>query len=131
MINLKQALNAVYNDLINNPDAIMIVDDQHIIDKVSGIEFHLYDDYFQLTRGNGKPVTPSHLSKNKDGKDGEQAVVMKIKEAIQDPIVTQEKIENYDKYITEARERLSSWFENPIPVMDGVQEETDADDYTR
>ena len=118
-------LTEVYNDLVNNPDAMTLVDDQHFIDKISGVEFHLYDDYFQVSRGDDKPVSVSKFSKD------EQKIFMQLKDAITDPEITRDKKINHEKYVTEARERFSDWFENPLPVKDDITEETDATDYVR
>lgn len=125
MLNITSVLKAILNDLENSSEHMMIVDDQHFIDKLSGVEFHLYDDYFQMTRGEDKPVSASSFSK------GEQSLVMQIKELITDPNVVRDKKENYQKYVGENRERFSSWFENPTPIHDGVQEETDVEEYVR
>jgi hypothetical protein len=125
MLNINGVLKAILEDLKNKPETIKIVDDQHFIDKLSGVEFHLYDDYFQMTRGEDKPISASSFSQN------EQQTIMEIKDLITDPDTTRDKKENYQKYISENRERFSNWFENPIPLTDGVQEEEDTEEYSR
>ena len=125
MLNVTSVLKAILSDLESVSSNVSVIDDQHFIDKLSGVEFHLYDDYFQMTRGEDKPVSATSFSK------GEQEIVMKIKEFITDPEMARDKRENYQKYVTDNRERFSSWFENPIPIHDGVQEETDAEEYVR
>lgn len=125
MLNIHSVLKAILDDLKNNPGTIKVIDEQHFIDTLSGVEFHLYDDYFQMTRGDDKPISASSFSKN------EQQTIMEIKDLITDPAVTLDKKENYQKYVTENRERFSNWFENPIPLHDGVQEEVDTVTYTR
>ena len=125
MYNLVDILKTILNDLTDNPQNINIIDDQHLIDKLSGVEFHLYDDYFQMTRGDDKPISQSSFS------DNEQAIIMEIKKMITDPEVTKDKQENYQKYITENRQRFSDWFRNPVPVTSGVVEEDDAEEYVR
>lgn len=125
MLNINGVLKAILNDLENKPETIKVIDDQHFIDKLSGVEFHLYDDYFQMTRGNDKPVSVSSFSHD------EQQTIMKIKNLITDPEKTKDKEDNYQKYISDARERFSNWFENPEPLHDGVQEEEDTEEYIR
>lgn len=125
MLNIHSVLKAILNDLKANSENINVIDDQHFIDNLSGVEFHLYDDYFQMTRGEDKPISASSFSKN------EQQTIMEIKDLITDPAVTLDKKENYQKYVTGNRERFSSWFENPTPVHDGVQEEDNTVEYTR
>ena len=125
MLNIKQVLTEVYNDLINNPESVILVDDQHFIDKISGVEFHLYEDYLQVSRGEDKPVSVSKFTAD------EQKILMKMKDAITDPAITEDKELNHAKYVTEARQRFSDWFEKPVPVTDGIVEETDTTDYVR
>ena len=125
MLNINSVLNEILKDIESKKDSIIIVDDQHIIDKITVVEFHLYDDYFQVTRGKGKPVSASSFSED------EQATIMKIKNLITDPMVTKDKQENYQKHITESRVRFSGWFENPEPVRDGVKEENNTEEYNR
>ena len=127
MLNIRAVLTEVLKDLKENPEAILVVDDQHIIDKLSGVEYHLYDDYFQVTRGDESPVSMSHFSPQ------ESAVIMAIKDEISDPIVAVDKRENFQKYATQARERFSLWYENPEPVTTGVTEEPEeeVEEYVR
>lgn len=125
MLNIHSVLKTILNDLQNKATSINVIDDQHFIDNISGVEFHLYDDYFQMTRGDDKPVSVSSFS------EAEKSTMMEIKNLITDPEVTIDKKENYQKYVTENRERLSRWFENPIPTTKGVIEEADTIEYTR
>lgn len=125
MLNIKSILQSVLNDLHTKSDNVKIVDDQHVIDKLAGVEYHLYDDCFKITRGNEQPVTPSHLSPD------EQAVIVRIKEAIADPTIYADKKANYKKYTDESRKRLSSWYESPIPLATGVEEEKGTENYIR
>lgn len=125
MLNLASVLKAIADDIKNKPESIKIINDEHFIDKPSGVEFHLYDDYFQMTRGDDKPVSAASFSHN------EQQIIMEIKDLITDPSVTLDKKENYKKHMMENRERFSDWFENPIPVYDGVKEEEDTEEYVR
>ena len=125
MLNITSVLKAILSDLESQTGTINVIDDQHFIDKPSGVEFHLYDDYFQMTRGNDKPVSASSFSQ------GETNLVMQIKELITDPEVAKYKKEHYKEHISESRNRFSSWFENPEPITDGVQEEDDTEEYTR
>ena len=124
MLNIRSILKQVLGDLKNKPENIEIIDDMHFVDKISGVKFHLYDDYFQMTRGD-ESVTASSFS------DMEQDVVMQIKNCITDPKVTQDKKDNYEKYLDESRQRFSSWFENPEPTPMCVVEEENVEEYVR
>ena len=125
MLKLNDVLKEIYNDLQNNLESINIIDDQHFIDNISGVEFHLYDDYFQMTRGEEKPVSASNFTKE------EQSTVMLIKDLITDPIKAADKRENYQKYTAENRARFSSWFEQPKPITSGIIAEENTDVYVR
>ena len=125
MLSITSILQAVLNDLESQSENILVVDDMHIIDKLSGVEYHLYDDYFQMTRDSDKPVSVSSFT------DAEKALVMQIKNTITDPEVTRDKQENYQHYISGNRERFSGWYENPKPIHNGVQEESDTEEYSR
>lgn len=125
MLNIKSVLEAILKDLKEKPENIEIIDDEHFIDKLSGVKFHLYDDYFQMTRGNEKPVGASSFS------PAEQQLIMTIKDVITDPAVSADKKMNYKRHIEERRQRFSNWFENPQPVQDGVKEEHDTEEYIR
>ena len=125
MLNINGILKAILSDLKNKPELIKVVDDQHLVDTISGVEFHLYDDYFQMTRGDEKAVSVSSFS------DAEKVTVMEIKNHITDPEVTADKKENYKEHIAENRQRFSDWFEVPIPVSEGIVEEEDTEEYVR
>lgn len=126
MLNIASILQSIHEDIVNKSDKVEVLDDEHVVDKVSGVEFYLYDDYFQMRRGKEKPVTHSVFSEN------EQHIIMQIKNAITSPQVTQEKLRNYKVHQEESRRRFSDWFENPKPIHAGtVVEETDTEQYVR
>lgn len=125
MLNISSILRAVLDDLERKSDNIKIIDDMHLVDKVSGVEYHLYDDYFQMTRGSDRPVSQSSFS------DSEKSLIMQIKNFITDPEVTKDKRENYHKYVQDNRALFSSWYEHPEPMGQGIVEEDDAEEYSR
>jgi len=125
MLNIHSVLKEILKELQSNSESIAVENDQHFTDKLSGVEFHLYDDYFQMTRGDDKPVSVSSFS------DAEKLTIMEIKNIITDPEVTRDKQENYQQHVTENRQRFSGWYENPMPVMTGVIEEENTEEYVR
>lgn len=125
MLNIQSILKEILKELQSDSDTIKIIDDTHILDMVSGVEFHLYDDYFQMTKEKDEPVSISSFS------DAEKSIIMQLKDLITDPEVTKDKCDNYQDYIVKNRQRFSKWFENPTPVNLGVTEEVDTTDYVR
>ena len=65
LIDILAVLKAILVDIEDDNKAITIVDDMHFIDNLTGVEFHLYDEYFQMTRGKEKPVSVSSFTKEK------------------------------------------------------------------
>ena len=126
MLNIKSVLDKILEELEANSPNIKVENDQHLVDKISGVEFHLYDDYFQMTRGDEEQaVSQSAFTEE------EKSVVMAIKDFITDPEVTLDKKTNYKKYLMESREDFANWFENPTPEIDPIVEEVGTTAYTR
>lgn len=126
MLNIKSVLDKILEELESNSPNIKVENDQHIMDKISGVEFHLYDDYFQMTRGDEEKAIPQSAFTEE-----EKSVVMAIKNLITDPAVTQDKKINYKKHLMESRQTFADWFENPLPEVEPVVEELDTTIYTR
>lgn len=126
MLKINSILRAVLEDVRSGSNRTTIKDDIHIVDNVAGVEFHLYDDYVQMTREGEKPISISAFT------DEEKATLMEIKNLITDPAVTQDKKDNYQKHMTESRMRFAKWFEEPQPIPDkSITEEEDTEDYVR
>jgi hypothetical protein len=126
MLNIKSVLDKILAEVECNSPNIKVENDQHFIDKISGVEFHLYDDYFQMTRGEEEqPISQSAFTEE------EKMVVMAIKNLITDPAVTQDKKTHYKKYLMESRQDFADWFENPVPEVDQIVEEVGTTAYIR
>lgn len=132
MLNVNGILKAILKDITEGSEVIRVIDDQHFIDTMTGVEFHLYNgyyDYFQMTRDGEKPVSISSFTPE------EAKTVMEIKEAITDPQTALDKKENYEMHLMQDRERFSSWFENPKPAKEffqaKIETEEDVEEYVR
>jgi len=125
LIDILAVLKAILADIEDDNKSITIVDDMHFIDNLSGVEFHLYDEYFQMTRGKEKPVAVSSFTKE------EHSVIMEIKELITPPDISRGKKEDYHKYLVDNRTRFSDWYTNPIPTNPVVVKEEAVQPYIR
>ncbi len=127
MLNINSILKSVLHEVQEKSESINVVDEYHVVDTISGVEFHLYDDYFQMTKGDEKPISVSRFS------EGEKATIMELKNLITDPLVTQDKLDNHDQYVSNDRQRFADWFQNPNPVVEhgGVKEEEGTEVYVR
>jgi len=124
MIDILAVLKAVLVDLEDDNKAVTVIDDMHIVDNTSGVKFHLYDEHFQMTRGEERPVSVSSFTEE------EQAVIMEIKELITPNQISETKKQNYHKYLVDNRTRFAGWYTNPIPSNHVVAEE-DVQPYIR
>ena len=125
LIDILAVLKAVLVDIEDDNKAITIIDETHFLDNLSGVEFHLYDEYFQMTRGKEKPVTVSSFTKE------EQSVIMEIKELITPAEVSKAKKDDYHKYLVASRSRFSDWYANPVPTSPAVVKEETVQPYVR
>ena len=125
MIDIHAVLKAILTDIEDDNQSITVVDDMHFIDNLSGVEFHLYDEYFQMTRGKEKPVAVSSFTKE------EQEVIMEIKELITPAELSKAKKDDYHKYLVDSRARFSDWYTNPVPSNSVITKEEDVQPYVR
>ena len=126
MLNIHSILKAILSDVESASDNVVIVNDHHLIDKLSGVSFHLYDEFFQVVRGEEeKTISSSSFTAE------EKATMMEIKNLLADPAVTLDKKTNYMKYLKEGRSAFSEWYENPTPAVEAIQEESDTVKYSR
>lgn len=125
IVDILAVLNAILLDIEDANKAITVIDDTHFVDNLSGVEFHLYDEYFQMTRGKEKPVAVSSFTKE------EQSVIMKIKELITPTEISESKKGDYHKYLVSSRARFSDWYTDPIPTNPVVVKEEVVQPYIR
>jgi len=114
MLALISVLNYVKNGVAKKDPRFTVIDDEHIMDTKTGIEFHIYDDYFQMTHGDDVVGKPNYFTKQ------EQATVWEIKQLITDPAKASARKEAYPAMIGSKREYLSSLFESPMPMNTGL-----------
>ena len=49
MLNIASILKFIQQSLIDNSDRYVVTDEEHILDTHTGIELHIYDDWFKIT----------------------------------------------------------------------------------
>ena len=108
MLSIESILRYVHENL-GNP-RFKKLNEEHIIDKQTGIELHMYDDWFKMTKGEDTIATIQDFT------PAEQKHVWGIKQAITDPSEAKEKEDNYHKNMSERRSLLATLFEFPEPV---------------
>ncbi|AUR84390.1 hypothetical protein NVP1055O_14 [Vibrio phage 1.055.O._10N.286.55.E9] len=110
MLNLNSIFQFILSDMKSGGNRFVKVDDEHIIDSTTGVEYHLYDDSFKMTHG-GKLVAKDDFF-TKD----EQCSIWEIKTFITDPSLVEKRRNEYPVMIKEGREKLSLLYENPQPL---------------
>lgn len=123
MLNISSVLEYICKAVQEKNPRYQILNDEHVLDMNSGIEFHMYDDWFKVTHNDEIVVTKTDFTKD------EQDIIWRIKQYISDPETVQFKSDNYDKLQKTRREKLSGLLEMPTPVDDGLpcQEEGTTD----
>lgn len=113
------------HDNIKDIERYKIINDEHVLDIKTGVEYHLYDDYFKITYGDDK------IAKMNDFTLDEQEIIWKIKQLITDPEKVKQRLEEYPTLVKQRREKLSELYENPNPTSTKiVVEEVDTEVYT-
>lgn len=124
MLNILSILNYIKKCVEDLHERVYVMDDEHIKDTKTGLEFHLYDDYFKATYDDKLVLKMSDLSEQ------EQMVVWEIKQLITDPDKVKERKEEYPKMMKKHRMEFSELFENPNPVASrGPEMEEDTQEY--
>ena len=104
-------------------DRFVILDDEHVLDSKTGIEFHLFDEDFKITHGDKTIAT------KQDFTEEEQTCVMAMKYKITDPILSKERKEKYPLELKARREHFANLFEYPEPTIGAPIEEEGTDEY--
>ncbi len=125
MLNLDSIFNYILKGIQGGDERFVIIDDEHILDKNTGVKFHLYDGWFKITRNDEVVVEMDNLSKV------EHVTLWGIKKAITDPVTMKEREDNYATTTKLRREKLSDLFEYPEPIMvKSPVMEPDTEEYT-
>ena len=123
MLNINSIFKFLHDELTKGSSRIVKIDDEHLIDSKTGVEYHLYDDEFKITHNDDLIAKGAYFTK------GEQSTMWAIKDLITDPVEVARKKEAYPMTVKTARERLSSLYENPQPIQPVVDDD-DAEIYT-
>ncbi|AUR86167.1 hypothetical protein NVP1083O_21 [Vibrio phage 1.083.O._10N.286.52.B9] len=110
MLNLNSIFQFMLSEMKSGGDRFIKVDDEHVIDSTTGVEYHLYDDSFKMTH-NGKLIAKDDFF-TKD----EQCSIWEIKTLITDPALVEKRKAEYPLMIKSGREKLSLLYENPQPL---------------
>jgi len=125
MLNIASVLNFIKKGLAEGLERYVVNDDEHIIDKLSGVELHIYDDWFKITH-QGKVIATMRDFDTTI----EQPIVWDIKALITSPDVMSDRKENFMVDIKQRRGVLSDIFENPEPVVnEGIVLEDETEEY--
>lgn len=114
MLNILSVLKFIDKAVKAKDPRYHVLDDEHILDANSGIELHMYDEWFKVTHNDETIATKTDFTRD------EQEVVWSIKQSISDPENSIYIAENYSKLQKERREKLSSLLEDPSPVARGL-----------
>lgn len=126
MLNIESVLRFIKQGISDKNPRFKVMDTEHVIDTHTGIELHMYSDWFKLTH-NGETIATmrdfnTHI---------EQPIVWEIKNAVTPPEVLQHQKNNYMEDIKNRRKKLSHYFENPTPIESkDISVESDATTYT-
>ena len=123
MLNIKSILKFVVSSMEAGLDRFVIINDEHVIDSKTGIEFHLFDEDFKITHGDKVIAT------KQDFTEDEQNHVMTMKYNITDPELSKERKEKYPLELKARREHFADLFENPEPTIPTLVEEEGTVDY--
>jgi len=107
MLSIESILKFVHENL-SNP-RFKKLNEEHIVDEKTGIEFHMYDDWFKMTKGEDIIATIHDFTPT------EQKHVWGIKQAVADPVKSKQKEANYHKDMAARRSHLAQLFEYPAP----------------
>jgi hypothetical protein len=124
MLSISSVLEFIKRAVDEKDPRYDVLNDEHVLDLKSGVELHMYDDWFKVTYKDEVIATKTDFTKK------EQDIIWTIKQAISDPEDAKFKDDNYTELQKGRREKLSALFESPTPVDEGLpEEEADTTDY--
>ncbi len=117
-------ITAVKNGIASGNERFVVPDDEHVIDTITGVTYHIYDHWYKLAY-DGKTVATMD-----DFSPEVLEVIVEIKELISAPGVLNEKREKL-KPLWEARmQQFSDLYENPMPTNSALTvKELGTEDY--
>ena len=111
MLEIESILDYIREGVLSDPERFEVVDDEHVIDTKTGVELHVYDDWFKITRDGETIATMQDFDTGV-----EQPIIWKIKGLITEPEVMEQKKIHHMSMIKQRRKSLSDLFESPEPV---------------
>ena len=111
MLNIKTILDFVHRGVATSDARFLVMDDEHVKDTKTGVEFHLYDDGGKITHDEKIIAKVEYFTEE------EKAVLFEIKKLITDPAIVAKKLAHYPVMIKEARATFSGLFEKPNPPV--------------
>lgn len=116
MLNILSILEYVVRGLEDADSRFTIIDDEHFMDSVTGIQFHIYDDWSKMTH-DGKMVAKSdYLTRE------EVEQFRKMKTLIASPEAIAKRLEEYPRVVYAARKEFARHYEVPQPLQDKIVE---------
>lgn len=124
MLNIESILNHVLSGVTTGDTRFEVIDDEHVLDRKTGVELHVYDDWFKLTHNDEIVATKNDFT------NAEQGVVWQIKQTITSAETRRDKETNYKSLLDGRRVELSRLYEQPTPVAETVVAEVGTEEYT-
>ena len=126
MLNISSVLKFIRDGVQSGMERYVVVDDEHIIDNITGLKLHIYDDWFKFTHDGDLVATMRDFDTNV-----EQPLIWEIKALITRPETIEQRKSEYLPMIKKRRGNFSNFLENPTPVTPKhVVMEDDTDEYT-
>jgi transcription-repair coupling factor (superfamily II helicase) len=110
MLNLESVIKFIAKGVEEKHPRYKVIDEEHVIDVDTGVELHMYNEWFKLTYDGDVIATIRDFTVE------EQQAVWSIKQLIIDPVKAQHEELKYNELQKKRREDLSKYFENPIPT---------------
>ena len=111
MYEIKSILEFVHAGVMKKHPRFTVMDYDHVLDTETGVEFHLYDDYSKIKKGDEVLATSFDMT------DAEKTILWGIKEAITpQEVMHQMKQQYYDSKYAKRR-AVSHAYEHPEPVQ--------------
>lgn len=111
MLNIKSILTHIHNGVLSKDERYKILNSEHVLDKNTGVELHLYNEWFKVSHGD------DIVASMPDFTSEEQEVVWKIKTLLVDPLEYAEMQKNFPAMLKSRRMSLSALYERPQPAF--------------
>lgn len=107
MLNIDSILIYIYNGVRSKDPRFVVLDDEHVLCTLTGVEFHLYDNAGKVTHGDNVVALIDQFNPR------QKQMLFDIKKLISDPKVLAEKEIKFRAQADEAMALFSDLFENP------------------